>query len=143
MLRDALTIRQYAGQRELLTSIPGIAETTAARSLGDMPNITEVRAVKAVAAFAGLSPRHEQSGSIEYRSRLVKTGNHHSRRVHYLPERSGIRDDPPIHALAERLRGRRKADMTIVAAAMRKLVTLAYYGVLKSGRAFDRAFGHA
>ena len=51
-------------QRELLTSIPGIGQTTAARILGEMPNITEFRDVKAVAAYAGLSPRHYESGSI-------------------------------------------------------------------------------
>jgi transposase len=44
-------------QRDLLTSIPGIGKTTAARILGEMPNIAEFRDVKAVAAFAGLSPR--------------------------------------------------------------------------------------
>ena len=37
-------------QRELLTSIPGIGETTAARIFGEMPNIAEFRDVKAVAA---------------------------------------------------------------------------------------------
>ena len=51
-------------QRDLLTSIPGIGETTAARILGEMPNIAEFRDVKAVAAYAGLSPRHYESGSI-------------------------------------------------------------------------------
>ncbi|MGA8097349.1 MAG: transposase [Candidatus Cybelea sp.] len=33
-------------QRELLTSIPGIGESTAARILGEMPNIAEFRDVK-------------------------------------------------------------------------------------------------
>ncbi len=49
---DYPTLRRW---RELLTSIPGIAETTAARILGELPNITEFRNVKAVATFAGLS----------------------------------------------------------------------------------------
>jgi transposase len=43
---------------ELLISIPGIAETTAAWIRGELPNITELRDVKAVAAYAGLSTRH-------------------------------------------------------------------------------------
>lgn len=60
---DYPTLRR---QRELLISIPGIAETTAARILGEMPNLSEFRDVKAVAAYAGLSPRHYQSGSIEH-----------------------------------------------------------------------------
>ncbi len=133
---DYPTLRQ---QRELLISIPGIAETTAARILGEVPNIAEFRDVKAVAAYAGLSPRHYQSGSIEHRSRLAKTGNAHLRHALYFPAMTAMRHNPPIRALAERLRSRGKARMTIVAAAMRKLQTLAY-GVLKSGRAFDPAF---
>lgn len=136
---DYPTLRR---QRELLVSIPGIAETTAARILGEMPNISEFRDVKAVAAFAGLSPRHYQSGSIEYRSRLVKTGNAHLRRALYFPAIAAMRHNPTIRTFAERLRVGGKAKMTIVAAAMRKLLTLAY-GVLKSGRVFDPAYGVA
>ncbi len=83
-------------QRELLVSIPGIAESTAARILGEMPNITQFRDVKAVAAYAGLSPRHYQSGSIEHRSRLAKTGNAHLRRALYFPAISAMRFNRPF-----------------------------------------------
>ncbi len=136
---DYPTLRR---QRELLVSIPGIAESTAARILGEMPNITQFRDVKAVAAYAGLSPRHYQSGSIEHRSRLAKTGNAHLRRALYFPAISAMRFNPPIRAFAKRLSARGKTKMTVVAAAMRKLLALAY-GVLKSDRAFDPLYGHA
>jgi transposase len=140
LFKDYPTLRR---QRELLTSIPGIGETTAARILGEIPNITELRDVKAVAAYAGLSPRHYQSGSIEYRSRLAKTGNAYLRRALYFPAITAIRHNRRIHEFAERLRARGdKSKMTVVAAAMRKLLTLAY-GVLKSGIAFDPAYGTA
>jgi len=128
-------------QRELLISIPGIAESTAARILGEMPNIAEFRDVKAIAAYAGLSPRHYQSGSIERRSRIAKSGNAHLRRALYFPAISAMRFNPPIRALATRLSARGKTKMTIVAAAMRKLLTLAY-GVLKSGRVFDPLYAN-
>jgi len=136
---DYPTLRR---QRELLVSIPGIAESTAARILGEMPNITQFRDVKAVAAYAGLSPRHYQSGSIEHRSRLAKTGNAHLRRALYFPAISAMRFNPPIRAFAKRLSAREKTKMTVVAAAMRKLLALAY-GVLKSDRAFDPLYGNA
>ncbi len=139
LFKDYPTLRR---QRELLISIPGIAETTAARILGEMPNITEFRDVKAVAAYVGLSPRHYQSGSIEYRSRLAKTGNAHLRSALFFPAITAIRHNPPIRDFDDRLRARGKNKMTIVAAAMRKLITLAY-GVLKSGRPFDPAYGIA
>lgn len=122
-------------QRELLISIPGIAETTAARILGEMPNLSGFRDVKAVAAYAGLSPRHYQSGSTQYRSRLSKAGNAQLRRALFFPAISAMNHNSRVRALAQRLRGRGKAKMTIVAAAMRKLLTIAY-GVLKSGEPF-------
>ena len=126
-------------QRELLTSIPGIGETTAARILGEMPNITEFRDVKAVAAYAGLSPRHYESGSIRWPSRIAKTGNASLRTALYFPAISAMRYNPPLRRFADRLRERRKSNMTIITAVMRKLLTLAY-GVLKSGRFFDPTY---
>ncbi len=123
-------------QRDLLTSIPGIGDTTAARILGEMPRIAEFRSVKAVAAFAGLSPRHYLSGSIRWPSRLAKAGNANLRRSLYFPAITAIRFNPVIKRFADRLRARGKPKMSIIAAAMRKLLALAY-GVLKSGRAFD------
>lgn len=126
-------------QRELLTSIPGIGETTAARILGEMPNIAQFRNVKAVAAFVGLSPRDFQSGTIRKPARLVKTGNARLRCALYFPAIVASRCNPLVRSLAERMRERGKSKMSIIGASMRKLITLAY-GVLKSGIPFDPAF---
>ena len=126
-------------QRDLLLSIPGIGATTAARILGEMPNIAEFRDVKAVGAYAGLSPRHYESGSIRKPSRLAKSGNANLRRALYWPAVSAMRHNPILRPFAERLRERGKPKMTVIAALMRKLLTLAY-GVLKSGRPFDPTY---
>jgi len=126
-------------QRDLLLSIPGIGETTAAKILGEMPNIAEFRDVKAVGAFAGLSPQQYESGSIRKRTRLAKTGNADLRQALYWPAISAMRHNPILRQFANRLRERGKPKMTIIAAVMRKLLTLAY-GVLKSGRPFDPAY---
>lgn len=106
-------------QRELLTSIPGIGETTAARILGEMPNIAEFRNVKAVAAYAGLSPRHHESGSIHWPSRIAKTGNANLRTALYFPALSAIRFNPLLRRFADRLRLRHKKSMTIIIAVIR------------------------
>jgi transposase len=126
-------------QRELLTSIPGIGETTAARILGEMPNIAEFRSVKAVAAYAGLSPRHYEAGMTRWPSRIAKTGNANLRTALYYPAISAMRFNPKLQKFANRLRDRRKPNMTIIAAVMRKLLTLAY-AVLKSGQVFDPTY---
>lgn len=126
-------------QRDLLVSIPGIGGTTAARILGEMPNMAEFRNVKAVGAFVGLSPRHYQSGSIRRSSRLAKTGNKKLRCALYFPAVCALRHNPIIKRFGERLAERGKAKKSIIAAAMRKLLVLAY-GVLKTGQPFDPAY---
>lgn len=122
-------------QRELLESIPGIARRTATTILGELPDLAEFRDVKAVAAQAGLSPRHYQSGTNTGHSRLSKAGNAALRHALYFPAIVAMKHNPTIRSFAGRLRARGKQPMVIIAACMRKLLTIAY-GVLKSGRAF-------
>jgi transposase len=107
-----------------------------------MLNTPECRDVKAVAAYAGLSLRQYQSGSIRRRSQLAKNGNANLRQALYFPAMSPMRVNPIIRRFAERLCDRGNPEMTIIAAVMRKLLILAY-GVLKSGRAFDTAYSDA
>ena len=90
-----------------------------------------------MAAYAGLTPRrHESGSSIHRRSRLVKTGNKRFRTALFLPALVALRFNPIVQALAQRLEANGKNRMTIVGAAMRKLLHLAY-GVLKTGKPFD------
>jgi transposase len=124
-------------QRELLDSIPGVGEATAATLLAEVPDITEYRSAREVAAFAGLVPRERQSGSsVRGRVRLSKVGNARLRKALYFPAITALRCSPFFQEWAEGLRQRGKSKMAVVGAAMRKLVHLAY-GVLKTGRPFD------
>ncbi len=50
-------------KRDLLESIPGIGERVASTLLGELPQITEFRNGKALAAVVGLCPREFRSGS--------------------------------------------------------------------------------
>jgi len=124
-------------QRELLDSIPGIGEATAAALLAEVPDIKQYRSARQVAAFAGLVPRERQSGSsIRGRVRLSKIGNARLRKALYFPAVTALRCSPFFQAWAEGLRQRGKSKMAVIGAAMRKLVHLAY-GVLKTGQPFD------
>ena len=124
-------------QRELLDSIPGVGEATAAVLLAEVPDIKEYRSARQVAAFAGLVPRERQSGSsVRGRVRLSKIGNARLRKVLYFPAITALRCSPFFQAWAEGLRQRGKCKMSVIGAAMRKLIHLAY-GVLKTGRPFD------
>jgi len=129
-------------QRNLIITIPGIGDLTAVRILGEVPNIAQYRSSKAVAAFAGLSPREHQSGTMRGRTHLSKTGNSSLRKMLYFPAISASQYNPALKALYERLTAAGKPKIVALAAVMRKLLVLVY-GVLKSKRPFDAVFATA
>ena len=124
-------------QSQLLDSIPGIAETTAALLLSEITDIKQYRSARQVAAYAGLVPRERQSGSsLRGRTRLSKIGNARLRRALYFPAIRALRCSEFFQTWAEGLRQRGKSKMSVVCAVMRKLVHVAF-GVLKNGKPFD------
>lgn len=123
--------------RELLLSIPGIGETTAAVFLAEVPDVSLFAQADQVAAFAGLTPGQRQSGtSLNSPGKLVKWGNARLRAAFFMPALSAHCSNPIVANLRERLLERGKAKMTVVVAVMRKLVHLCY-GVLKTRKPFD------
>jgi transposase len=124
-------------QSELLDSIPGIGETTAALLLAEIVNITQYKSARAVAAYAGLVPRERRSGtSVRGHTKLSKIGNARLRKALYFPAITALRCSDFFKAWAEPLRTRGKCKMSVIGAARRKLIHLAY-GVLKTGKPFD------
>lgn len=125
-------------KRDLLTSIPGIGETTADSLLAEIPNMDRFHSAKAVAAYAGLSPRHRRSGtSIHGRPKLCKTGSSRVRKALYMPAMVARRFNPILQAFGDRLLSAGKHKRLIIGAVMRKLLVLAY-GVLRSGKRLTR-----
>jgi transposase len=124
-------------RRELLISIPGIGETTAAKLLAEIVDVKLYSGARQLAAFAGLAPRlHESGSSVKRKARMSKLGAPRLRKALYFPAIAAIKHNPYIRAMSIRLKERGLCPMQIIGAAMRKLVHLAY-GVLKSGRPFD------
>ena len=124
-------------QRDLLTSIPGIGEATAAVALAEFGALTRFRQAPACAAYAGVVPRHSESGtSVRRKPVLSKLGVPALRKALFYPAMVALRHNPIIAAFGKRLRAKGKHKMVVIAAAMRKLAHLAY-GVIKIGKAFD------
>jgi transposase len=122
-------------QRDLLTTIPGIGDLTAAHLIAVEP--LRFADTRAVTAFSGLNPMIRTSGtSVRGKPRLSKIGHRSLRKALYFPALTAIRCNPIIKVFCERLEERGLCPMAIIGAAMRKLLCLAY-GVLKSGRPFD------
>jgi transposase len=124
-------------QRDWLDSLPGIGPDTAARLLGEMPHLAEFASARSAAAYTGLTPKRQQSGtSLNAPGRLSKIGNARVRHALYFPALTALRSHPVFQALAARMAARGKTKMQIIAAAMHKLVRLAY-GVLKHQQNYD------
>lgn len=129
-------------QRDLLISIDGIGDTTAALLLAELGDMKRFRDVAAVTAFAGLNPQLRESGKHAAPARISRKGSAFLRAGLYMPAMTAMRYNPAVRALKLRLQARHKAAKQIICAAMRKLLHIAY-GVIKSGRPFDRMFALA
>jgi transposase len=117
--------------RDLLATIPGIGALTAAKFLAEVVDVHAYASARAVAAFAGLTPRQRLSGSsVHGRSVLSKTGNARLRQALYLPAVVAARHNPDVRDLYQRLLAKGKSKMSALGAAMRKLVHICF-GVLK------------
>jgi transposase len=127
-------------QRDLLISIKGVKDLTAARLMAELGDVDQFNDVREVVAFAGLNPALRQSGTWKGHVRISKMGSSTLRAALYMPAISAMQHNPAVRALADRLRARAKQGRVIVVAAMRKLLHIAY-GVLKSGREFDPEMG--
>jgi len=121
----------------LLTSVKGIANTSAIGLMGELlllpPDMSHREWVK----FAGLDPRAFDSGkSVHKKTRISKAGNSHIRAALYMPSWSAIQHDRHIKAYYQHLLDMGKLPLQACCAVMRKLLH-AIHGMLKHDKPFD------
>lgn len=122
-------------QFQLLDSISGIGTRTATTLIGEI-NFKRYRSARELAAFVGLTPMNNRSGTLRGRTRLSKIGNQRVRKALFMPAIVAKQHNPIVRAFCHRLARRGKPKMAIIGAAMRKLIHIAF-GVLKTGKPFD------
>ena len=123
-------------QSKLLCSIPGIAETTAAKLLSELAG-KEFHSARQLAAYAGLTPSEFMSGGSAYgKTHLSKIGNAFLRKALYLPAAVARRWCKPLKPWVTLLEKRKLSDLAIRGAIMRKLLHIAF-GILKHRKPFD------
>lgn len=126
-------------QQELLVSIVGVGEYTAAVVLAEIGSVSLFASARQLAAFADLTPQEHQSGtSVQGKTRLCKVGSVRLRKALYFPALNLIRRCPQIQAFRDRLLAAGKTKMQVVGAVMPKLIRV-IDGVLHSGQPFDPA----
>lgn len=122
-------------QNSLLQTIPGVGEKTAQLLLAEI-EFSRYPSARAVAAFAGVTPKKKASGTSLNHTHLSKMGNGRLRKKLYFPALVATAHNDIIKAFALRLKANGKTSMQIICAAMRKLLHIAF-GVLKHKTPFD------
>lgn len=124
-------------QRKLLSSVPGLGDTTIPVLLSHYGGPARFATAKQAVAFAGLDVRHYESGtSVRGRPRMSKRGNARLRQALYMPAVVTMRLTPWGKVFAQRLSAAGKTKMVIIGAVMRKLVQIAHV-ILRTGQPFD------
>ncbi|MEY8443233.1 transposase [Lactococcus ileimucosae] len=77
MIQLARTLPEY----EILLSIPGIAETTAASLIGELGDVRRFKSSNQINAFIGIDLRHYQSGDYLAQEHITKRGNPYARKI--------------------------------------------------------------
>lgn len=128
---------QLRDKKKLLESIPGVGEATINLVLSYFGDMKRFKNAKSLTSYLGIAPRERQSGSsVRGRRKMSKIGNSHLRKSFFMPALVGLKYNPILKEMKERLTKAGKSKMLIVGAAMRKLVHI-IYGVLKNKVAFD------
>lgn len=127
----------YKKQKELLTSVKGIGEISAALIIAELANMPEDLTAPQLVAFAGLDPKPKESGSSMNKPRRIsKAGNKRLRAALFMPAMSAIRHQDNVKAFYNMLTGKGKKKMQAIVAVMKKLL-LCVYGMLKTGSTWD------
>jgi transposase len=125
-------------QSQLLCSIPGIAQLTAAKLLAELAG-KEFPSARQLAAYAGLTPAECRSGGTSYgQTHLSKIGNAFLRKALYMPAAVARRWCRPLKPWVAILEQRKLHDLAIRGAIMRKLLHIAF-GVLSHQQPFNPA----
>lgn len=107
---------------EILISVPGVGETTAAALLADMPELGELNRCQ-VAALAGLAPFNHDSGTLKGQ-RAIGGGRATVRTALYMAALSAMRCNPVLRQFAQRLADKGKKFKVRITACMRKLLVI-------------------
>jgi transposase len=125
-----------AEQVRRLMSCKGVGLVTAATVLAELPPVTPQTEVRALCAWAGLTPRRWQSGNHEGPTRLSRKGNVYLRQALYMPALVAKRYNPLLRTFALRLAANGKTANAILGALSHKLLRI-LVGLLRSNRDFD------
>jgi transposase len=121
----------------LLCGIKGVGPLSGAIILAELPDLACLRDARQLAAYAGVTPRHKQSGtSGSNYTPMSKAGSSRLRKALFFPAMSAMRYNPLCITFADRLKEKGKRPIVVIGAVMTKLLHL-IFGILRSGKPFN------
>lgn len=131
---------QCAADYERLRGIPGIGARIALALLLTGPGLRAFAGWRQAVAYAGLCPRHVESGSsVRAQPRLSKLGDGRLRRLLYVGAWSAAQHNPACRVLYQRLLARGKAKQQALCAVAARLLRQAW-AVVVHEREFDKSY---
>ena len=113
---------QWQGKADILRSVPGVGDVTAATLIAEFPELGQINRQQA-AALAGLAPFNRDSGKFQGK-RTICGGRRTVRTALYMAALSAKTCNPVIRKFAERLKAEGKLPKVILTACMRKLLVI-------------------
>ena len=113
---------QWQGKADILSSVPGVGNVTAAMLIAEFLELGQINRQQA-AALAGLAPFNRDSGKFKGK-RSISGGRRTVRTALYMAALSAKTHNPLIRKFAERLKAEGKLPKVILTACMRKLLVI-------------------
>lgn len=112
----------WRAKENLLTSAPGVGNTTARVLIGQLPELGWLNP-KQIAALAGLAPFNRDSGTMRGQ-RVIWGGRQEVRQALYMATLTATRANPVIRDFYRRLKASGKPSKVAITACMRKLLVI-------------------
>lgn len=123
---------------EAIDGVYGIGFVTAVAVVAELGDLRRFERARQLTAFAGLSPRREESGTtIRKPGRLCKKGSSRVRKALYFPAITAIRGDTDLADLYHRLLARGKTKKAALGTVMRKLLVV-MRAILITGKPYQK-----
>lgn len=124
-------------QNQVITTIPGIAETLGAVIIGEIGDISRFDTAAKLVAFAGLDVCVKQSGNfLGTKNKISKRGSPYLRRAIWTAANRAAFCDPVLSAYYQSLRDRGKHHLTAVGAVARKMCNI-IFAVLRDNKPYQ------
>jgi len=110
----------WRAKDEILQSTPGVGSVVSRTLIGELPELGKLNR-KEIGALAGVAPFARDSGTLRGK-RTVWGGRASVRSALYMAALVGVRHNPVLREMYQRLRGRGKLPKVALVACMRKLL---------------------